>query len=116
CRWALWQDFVTVLSGARRSHRTLAGAIVAAAGDATDEILRPRHSQPAPVAASGADRACDRPRNKIVKSQRNAVVRSQPNRAATASGAGYKTRIFPRLGVPGVRSPGKVNQIHVAAL
>ena len=95
----------------KRSHRTLAGAIVAGAGDATDEIRW--YGKAAPVAAAGADRAGDRPRNKIVKSQRNAVVRFQPDRTAAAGRAGHKTRIFHGVGVSAVRSLG-VNQIHVA--
>ena len=40
-RPALWHDFVTVLPCQRRSHRTLAGVIIAGAGDATDQIRRP---------------------------------------------------------------------------
>ena len=111
---ALWLDFVTVLPCRRRSHRTLTGAIVAGAGDATHEITQHRHCKAARVAASGADRAGDRPRNKIVTSQRNAVVRFEPNRAATAGRAGLKTRIFHGVGVSAFRSPGRVDQIHVA--
>ena len=114
CRPPLWHDFVTVLPCRRRSHRTLAGAIVAGAGDATDEIRRHRHCKAAPVAASGADRACDRPRNKILASQRSAVVRFQPSGAATAGRAGHKTWIFLGVGVSAVRSPGKIDQFHVA--
>ena len=111
-RRPLWHDFVTVLPCQRRSHRTLAGVIVAGAGDATDEIRR--HGKAAPVAASGADRAGDRSRNKIVASQRSAVVRFRPNRAATAGRAGHKTRIFLGVGVSAVRSLGKLDQVHVA--
>jgi hypothetical protein len=47
-------------------------------------------------------------------SNRNAGVRFQPNRAATAGRAGHKTRIFLGVGVSAVRSLGKVDQIHVA--
>ena len=102
------------MPGLTRSHRTLAGAIVAGAGDATDQIRQHRHGKAAPVAASGADRAGDRPRNKIIPSQRNAVVRFQPNRAAAASRAGDKTRIFHGVGVSAVRSLGRIDQFHVA--
>jgi len=112
-RRAPWHDFVTVLPCRRRSHRTLAGAIVAGAGDATDEIRRHRQSKAAPLAASGTDRACDRSRNKIVASQRGAVTRLQPNGPATAGRAGHKTRIFRGVGVSAVRSLRKVDQIHV---
>jgi hypothetical protein len=85
--------------------------IVAGAGDATDEIRR--HRKTATLAASGTDRACDRSRNKIVASQRSAVARFQPNRAATAGRTGHKARICLGVGVSAVRSLGKVDQIHV---
>ena len=109
---ALCHDLVTVLPGARRSHRTLAGAIVAGAGDATDEIRRHWRGKAAPMATSGADRASGRSRNKILATQRSAVGRFQPNRAATAGRAGDKTRVFHGVGVSAVRSLG-VDQIHV---
>ena len=114
CQRALWHDFVTVLPCRRRSHRTLTGAIVPGAGDATDEIRQHRHCKAARVAASGADRAADRSRNKIVTSQCSAVVRFQSIGAATSGRAGHQAWIFHGVGVSTFRSHGKIDQIHVA--